>query len=288
VSSKLSGEKALLVTGSTGFVGGMVARTAQHHGFASVFTPGRDWSAVPWARVTHVAHCAAVVPASVQASRSDASGFEPNVDLTARLLDHLRKSPVDSFAFISSISVYDKQAPVLDLSEDAPLERSDPYALSKIRSEEVVRAAAAEQDFGAWLLRASSVYGRGMNQSLLLPSLCRAAAEGGPLKLFGPRDYTQNFIHVEDLADVILAALVHRGPAGDVAVLNAFSDDSWLVGELASTIAARLSPPGRVAAVEDNTSEPAAPRRTYPNDALKARLPVTFRRLEDSLRDVIG
>lgn len=288
MSSNLSGRKALLITGSTGFVGGAVARTAEDHGFASVFTPGRDWSAVPWPDVTHVAHCAAVVPARLKARGSDASGFEQNVDLTARLLDHLRESPVESFVFISSISVYDKQTPVLDLSEDAPLERSDPYALSKIRSEELIRAAAAERDFVAWLLRASSVYGRGMNQSLLLPTLCRAAVDGGPLKLFGPRGYSQNFIHVDDLADVVFAALAHRDRAGGATAVNAFSDDSWLVSELAATIAARLSPPGRVAAVVDGTSEAAAPRRTYPNGALKARLPVTFRRLEDSLRDVIA
>ena len=240
MSSVLGGKNVLLITGSTGFVGGAVARAAELRGFTHVLTPGRDWDGVPWSDVTHVAHCAAVTPARLKAGGGDSSGFQQNVELTDRLLEYLRHSPVKSLAFISSISVYDKQVAALELSEDAPTERSDPYALSKIRSEELIRAAAADQGFVAWLLRASSVYGAGMDQSLVLPSLCRAAAAGDPLELFGPRGYSQNFIHVDDLAAVVLAALAHPGSPGTATAVNAFSDDSWLLSELAATVAEHL------------------------------------------------
>lgn len=282
----------LLVTGGAGFVGARVVARARERGvpvraIARRTGPGIDYvadladatalQAIPLEDVTGVVHCAAAIPARSQSFARD------NAGAAAVLRDALRRArALRHVVHVSSVSVY--QAPAAGawtIDEAAPLVEPSAtddatYAQSKRATETALEALRGPR-CGVTQLRASSVYGRGMTASTLLPALTARARAGEPLVLRGPRGYVQNFIHVDDVADLALAAAEH----GAEPVLNAFSDDTLGLFELARLVHDRL---GSTSAVVDETSADPVPRPTFVN--ARARLLLRgFRALRDHLED---
>ena len=67
----------------------------------------------------------------------------------------------------------------------------------------------------------------------LLPALVSRARRQKCLRLCGPRGYMQNFVHVRDVAELIMALVCDLGQGR---VINAFSDDTYGLLELADLV----------------------------------------------------
>lgn len=134
-----------LLTGSTGFLG----KTILQHlpTYYAITTLGRTKTNIianlatqipvlPKVElVLHAAGKAHIVP-KTDADKQDF--FEVNVKGTQNLLTALEKNPPKAFVFISSVAVYGlNQGHLID--ENHPLNAQDPYGLSKIQAEELVR-----------------------------------------------------------------------------------------------------------------------------------------------------
>lgn len=288
----------ILVTGASGFVGSHVSRIARAAGLG-VRTHSRrpiagincsaDLSdplavrTIPLERVTAVIHCAAAIP-----SRSGMF-VRDNARAASVLADALVEAKeLRRIVHVSSVSVY-KRPPLGEwrISEEAEVvdpddESAESYARSKRAAEIALDSVAARRtNVVTYQLRASSVYGPGMIGTTLLPMLTKHARNNEPLVLRGPATYRQNFIHVEDVA-TLAVTIAHSdgGPPGSI--VNAFSDDTYGLFELADLIRTELH---STSDIVDQTERKPISVPTFENSRAKRWLP-RFRRLCDHLESV--
>ena len=287
--------KRILVTGAAGCAGSAITALLRSRGYNVVAharraAPGIDW-VVDLGRlgtggyaflgdVAAVVHCAGANPSRSNAFARDNTGA--TVELAALLetavsLRHL--------IYLSSVAVY-KQPPsgCWIISENAETvdvngPGVDPHA-SSIRGSELALESLAQKrpEVKVTHLRASSIYGPGVVLTRLLPTLVARARRNEPLQLYGPRDYVQNFIHVQDVAELEMAILLDDAAPR---VVNAFSDDTYKLTALAELVKVGV---GSRSQIVDATDDTVVPEADYANTRAKQFHP-RFRRLADHLLD---
>jgi UDP-glucose 4-epimerase len=97
--------------------------------------------------------------------------------------------------------------PYDESTRPAPL--SD-YGTSKLEEEELVRAFASRTEWGVTIARLANVYGPGQSTAKeqgIVTRLCRAAVLGEPVRLFVPLATTRHYVHVSDVARMLIAQL---------------------------------------------------------------------------------
>jgi nucleoside-diphosphate-sugar epimerase len=289
-------QASILVTGAAGFIGSHVARAARNAGLrirthSRHPMPGIDLSAdlgdpiavrgLPLDTFSTVIHCAAAIP-----SRSTAFA-QDNARSAAVLAEALvGAKALLRIIHVSSIAVYrrsittdwliSEDSEVIDTSDDS----NDAYARSKREVEIALDGVTSQRrEVSVCHLRASSVYGPGMVGTTLLPTLVGRARQNQPMVLRGPRSYRQNFVHVEDVAAL---AITMAREASDQCepILNAFSDDTYGLFELADVIRNKV---GSSSAVLDQTEDVSIPIPTFDNSRSKRHYP-RYLALRDNLQ----
>ena len=114
-------------------------------------------------------------------------------------------------------------ADMLPLTEAAPLDPTSPYAASKAAADHLVLAAARTHGVDAVVTRCTNNYGPYQFPEKLIPLMVTNAIEGKPLPVYGDGLQVRDWIHVEDHARGVLAAL-ERGRAGAVYNFGARSE----------------------------------------------------------------
>ena len=229
-------ERAALVTGSTGYVGGYLVRSLVESGwevratgrrdrpehlpaevdYRTADLAGEDDLAPLVDGVTHVFHLA-----GASSSRSDEEEMQRvNVVGTTRLVEASIDAGVERFVHMSTTAVYgeEEQLP-LPVREDVEPHPSRGYGKAKLGAEEAVWAGA-EKALPAVVLRPVSVYGPGAVK-LLGSAVLDVAIEhrAGLAKVAVHRDpIEQRMVHLDDL----LRATVHLAGHDD-AVGRAFN-----------------------------------------------------------------
>lgn len=134
-----------------------------------------------------------------------------NVAGTAQLLEAARTAGVRRFVHISTEAVHFTGHDLVDIDEDEPVRPDSPfpYAATKARAEQLVRAAS---DIETLVLRPRLIWGPG--DSTVLPVLQKAARDGSFAWVDGGGQRIST-THVHNLVDAILAAL-RAGPSGAV------------------------------------------------------------------------
>lgn len=280
----------ILVTGAGGFVGKHVTDLLRSRGAKVVAQARRAGPGVDWAAdltdpqtfadpkrfdVAAVVHCAAAIPA-----RSDRFDHD-NAMASAALAASLSTAPsLKRIVHLSSVAVY--QPPATGrwtIGEDAATGGGGAYAGSKRAAERSLDAVGQDNPgITVTHLRASSIYGPGMVRTTLLPVLVEKALRNEPLVLRGPRPYFQNFVHVADVAELVIA-LVERECIP--AVVNAFSDDTYELAALAELVRSKLGSSSRII---DESHAAEGPHPVFLNRIAK-RLHPSFRSLADHLAD---
>lgn len=156
----------------------------------------------PWtdglARVDAVVHCAA-------AFGDLASQLAGTVLATENLLSAL-PGGVRRIVHVSSLSVYDFDAPRGTLDETTPLEtqplRRDAYTQTKLMQEQLVRDFAERRGTGLVVVRPGAIYGPGKDWD------AGTGLKVGRLDLIFAPLSRMRLIHVDNCADAIVAALV--------------------------------------------------------------------------------
>ncbi len=226
--------KHILVTGATGFVGGVVLDRLAADGHdltlavrkplppalgarfrtVEVGQIGRatDWRAALQGRDA-VVHLAGVVQRNgVSAGELD----EVNAGGTASLAEQAAEAGLSRLVFVSSIGAVTPPRSQAVVTDDTPPAAPSPYGRSKLAAERHV-AAFAEQGGVGISLRPPMVYGAGAGGKWRL--LQRLAASPLPLP-FGAAENRRTMISVDNLADAIAAALT-GGASGAYAVADA-------------------------------------------------------------------
>ena len=134
--------------------------------------------------------------------------------------------------------------------ESAPLDPRSIYAATKAHQEHLARVWAERTGGTVVALRFHNVYGPGMPRDTPyagVASLFRAAlARGEAPRVFEDGGQRRNFVHVDDVAGAVLAALTAPLPAGSLVPVNVGSDIVTTVGAMAAALAAQVGGPAPV------------------------------------------
>jgi nucleoside-diphosphate-sugar epimerase len=215
----MSTQRRVLVTGSSGFVGGHLFDRFQSMGW-EVTGVGRR----PIAHPSYVAHDLArplpfegsfdvVVHAAARASPWGRLGEfrQQNVVATKQVIDHCVAHGLPKLVFISSSSVFYTAGHQLGITEETPMPAKavNDYAATKREAEELVRRYP-----GDWaILRPRAVFGP--RDTVLLPRILEAARKG-KLPLLTTKDdpAVGDLIYIDNLTDCIVRAAADDGIRG--------------------------------------------------------------------------
>lgn len=193
-----------------------------------------------------VVHCGAYSGPMVARDRPH-DMVRVNVGGTANLLELARVRGARRFVFCSSASAYGPTGPG-PVTEEAPLRSGSVYGASKAAGEALVRGYARQFRPDGASLRLCWVYGPRRTTDCVIRTMIADAQAGRPTRLPFGRDFPRQFIHVEDAARALLAALDAPGPLGGEA-FNVTGGSILTLGEVAEAVRRVL--PGADIALED-------------------------------------
>ena len=117
------------------------------------------------------------------------------------------------FVQVSTDEVYGSLPAPDAAGPDHPLRPSSAYAASKAGADLLVQAAFRTHGQDVLITRSTNSYGPRQNPEKLVPLMILRARAGQPLPVYGDGLQERDWLHVDDNADGILAAL-QRGRAG--------------------------------------------------------------------------
>jgi len=225
-----SDRQRLLVTGHKGFVGQHVLASASSFAGFEICVPERDYDLLDAAglgavidemRPDAVLHLAGLtfVPDAV---RDPERAIQVNVIGTLRLLQALRQRGFRGpMVYVSSGDVYGVVTPEqLPITELAPVQPRNPYAVSKVSAELLCRQWALTEAWPICVARPFNHIGAGQGAQFVVAKIAsqiaRIKAGYLPPRLeLGDIDVSRDFL---DVRDVIAAyfALLERGEAGEI------------------------------------------------------------------------
>ena len=226
----------VLATGTTGFIGGHVARRlveekramvralvrnpSKAAGLAALGVELAEGDLADFASVERaVRGCSVVIHAAAQvASVPERGTFEQsNVAGTENLLRAAAAAGVSRFVHLSSIAVFGFR--VSGEITDASLRShsGDPYSDTKLDSEEVVWRFMRENRLPCVILRPSAVYGPGSTHWSVIP--LKRIKKGKMFLVAGGRG-TLNYVYVDNLVDTLLLAAEDDQALGQAFIVN--------------------------------------------------------------------
>lgn len=255
----------ILITGATGFVGGLLCKRLLAEGYAlqGTLLPAEDpallvsgvrptivaslasdtcWDAA-LAGIVTVIHLAARVHVMDDRCSDPLQEFRKvNVAGTLKLGRDAAKAGVRRFVFVSSIKANGEETPVPYGAGSLP-NPVDPYGISKWEAEQGLRGIAAETGMELVVVRPALVYGPGVKGNFL--NLLKAVQRGIPLPLASIRN-TRSLIYVGNLVDALARCATHPAAAGKTYLLSDGEDVS--TAQLVRKVAAALRVPVRLLA----------------------------------------
>ena len=253
---------AILLTGSSGFVGSALAPKLTEDGLicavravsvGNKVAVGEVNSVTDWAAslggIETVIHCAARVHIMADDADDPLSAFrEVNVEGTVNLVRQAAEAGVKRFIFLSSIKVNGefsdvkvagKSEPFTSFDTPAP---EDAYGISKFEAEEALEKVCADTGMEYVIIRPPLVYGPGVKANFL--SVLKWASRGVPLPLGGIRGNKRSLVFVDNLVDLIKACIEHPHAANQTFLVS--DDEDVSTRELLVRVAAALGVKSRL------------------------------------------
>ncbi len=229
------GNKRVVITGGTGFLGSYVVEKLEQRGCKNIFAPrSRDYDLVHIKAVKRlyedakpdiVIHLAAVVGGIGANQANPGKFFYHNLIMGVQMMEQGRQLGVEKFVALGTICCYPKFTPVPFKEENLwngyPEETNAPYGLAKKML--LVQSQAYRQQYGfnSIFLMPVNIYGPGDNfdpeSSHVIPAIiekCFDAQTKGlspkgtvpEITVWGTGKPTREFLYVEDCAEAIILA----------------------------------------------------------------------------------
>lgn len=192
-----------------------------------------------------------------------------NLIATNRLLDAAKISAsLRGFINISTSSVYGADATGNEQTEPKP---TSYYGVTKLAAEQLIMAAAREENFPACSLRLFSVYGPRERPEKLYPRLIASILEDKAFPLYeGSEKHLRSYTYVGDIVDGLVSALNKLNELNGE-ILNIGSDVAITTGEGIRIVEEILGKKAKI-----------APKPKRPGDQLKTHANI------DKARRVLG
>lgn len=162
-----------------------------------------------------VFHLAAITSVPYSVTHPDATR-DVNVNGTLNLLETSLNSSVEYFVFVSSCAVYG-EAEHLPISEEEPTKPLSPYAESKLEAEHQCKMFYDKHGLKTTILRPFNVYGPRMRSDQyggVIAKFIEHLQSGKPPIIYGDGTQTRDFIHVQDVVNVMKIAVNNGNAAG--------------------------------------------------------------------------
>lgn len=197
----------IILTGSSGFLGKAISKHIQHETLVTLARNNCDIicdlsTEVPvLCQSDMVIHSAGKAHSVPRTSSEKQEFFDVNVIGTKNLLSGLEQSPClpQSFIYISSVAVYGCESGVL-IDEEHSLNALDPYGLSKIQAEELVRQWCSRYGVVCTILRLPLLVGP--NPPGNLRTMIDGIKKGYYINVAGGRA-KKSMVLVEDVAKIL-------------------------------------------------------------------------------------
>lgn len=253
-------EETTLVTGARGLIGKRVLHGLLQQGRKAIgIDVGRSDSSdavlaadltdihrlhavVASQEVTSIVHCGAVSGPMVMIDNPYGI-VVTNVMGTANVLELARIHSMRRVVFCSSNSTYGPMDVQPDdapsVPEDVLLKPSSVYAATKVAGEQLVASYKKQHGVDGIAIRLSWVYGPGRTTDCFIRTLIEDALAGRQTRIGWGKNFPRQFIHVEDAAGALLAAL--DAPTSERTTYNATGGTFASLSEIAALIS-RIHP----------------------------------------------
>ena len=222
--------KKILITGSEGFVGKNLIRYLKNYSFQIVETKdtsfdlklNESWKQIE--KCDYLIHLAgkSFVPKSWE---EPARFIENNILLITNALEYCRVNKTKLIFLSSYLYGNCKKIPI---KENAPIEATNPYALSKLLSEKLCYFYKNNFQVNNIILRVFNLYGPGQPKEYLLSKITNQVRYENIIKvddLSPKRDY----VYIDDLCSAIVKAINYKG---NEHIFNIGSGKSYSVKEV--------------------------------------------------------
>ena len=222
--------KKILITGSEGFVGKNLIRYLKNYSFEIIETKDKtldlklneSWEKIE--KCDYLIHLAgkSFVPKSWE---EPGKFIENNILLITNALEYCRVNKT-KLIFLSSYLYGNCNN--LPIKENAPIEATNPYALSKLLSEKLCYFYKNNFQVSNIILRVFNLYGPGQPKEYLLSKIINQVKHENIIKvdsLSPKRDY----VYIDDLCSAIVKAINYEGNEN---IFNIGSGKSYSVKEI--------------------------------------------------------
>jgi UDP-glucuronate 4-epimerase len=213
----------VLVTGSSGFLGGTVVPRLLASGHRVVgLDPAPPPASAPYRsviddltdgsrlerllndeQITHVIHSGGVSGAMVMPDRPDRL-MAINVGGSCNLLQAALAARIKTFLYCSSVSAFGPYYETQPIPADYRSAPTDPYGCSKAAVDFMLRGIWGRVALDICSLRFVAIYGPGRRTSNVIDGIADAALAGKSIRL--PRQADYPFVYIDDAADAAVAA----------------------------------------------------------------------------------
>lgn len=209
----------VLVTGARGFIGKEVVKNLEKRGFdvlaTDITTYGKLYLDVRQSYLVYsvlnksqpdiVIHLAALV-AGKPSLKEPYKYYDTNISGTLNVLEAMRLNKVKRLIYVSSWSVYGKPKS-LPITEETPFCPENPYAVSKMCAEELVKSYSKLYGIKSIILRPTMVYGPNQKEKNTIQQIVDCAISEETFEIYGTGEHTRECLYVTDIAEVIIKAI---------------------------------------------------------------------------------
>jgi UDP-glucose 4-epimerase len=196
----------LLVIGARGNLGSTLCRNGKHE----VVPVGRnDWASLRADRlagVDAVIHVASELRTPL--NEQPTAVVDSEMMVTARVLELMRANELRRLVYVSSCAVYGSST---DTDETAPTHPVTINGRMKLLNEQIIASFCAERRIEATVGRVFNMFG-GDDHFSIVARIIRSARDGSPIPVFHGGEGIRDFIHVDDVARILLAMVERRPP----------------------------------------------------------------------------
>jgi len=179
---------------------------------------------VSYKKIDSVIHLAATVSVD-ECEQYPSQSFNNNVTNTLKVIESVKKNNIKNFIFASTAAIYLKEKNV--------------YGRTKYTSEELINYLLKNTNTKSTILRFFNIYGPGShNTGAYVPVIDKflyLKKQNLPLTLYKPCTHTRDFIHVEDICELI-HAILNNTRKYNFEVFDVCSGESIKIKKIADTI----------------------------------------------------